>query len=76
MKILLATDGSEYSTRAAAFLTRLNLSLEDEISIFHALYWIPFMYDKEFYYDTLKEIKRDLAPKIIDSALEILKHQY
>lgn len=73
MKILLATDGSEYSARAAKFLTRLNLSPDDEIAVFHALYWIPFLYDKEFYYDTLREIKKDIAPKIIDSALDILK---
>lgn len=73
MKILLATDGSEYSERAARFLTCLNLSADDEITIFHAVYWIPFLYDKESYYDTLMEIKKDIAPKIIDSSLDILK---
>jgi nucleotide-binding universal stress UspA family protein len=73
MKILLATDGSEYSKRAAEFLTSLNLSSNDEITIFHAVYWIPFLYDKESYYETLKEIKKDIAPKIIDSVLDILK---
>ncbi len=73
MKILLATDGSEYSKGAARFLRSMNLSAEDEITIFHALYWIPFLYDRESYYDTLKEIKRDIAPRIIDSVSEILK---
>jgi nucleotide-binding universal stress UspA family protein len=73
MKILLATDGSEYSERAAKFLTCLNLSSIDEIIIYHTVHWIPFPYDKDFYYDTLKEIKKDIAPKIIDSALDILK---
>jgi nucleotide-binding universal stress UspA family protein len=73
MKILLATDGSEYSKGAARFLRCLNLSAEDEITIFHALYWIPFLYDRESYYGTLKEIKKDLAPRIIDSVSEILK---
>jgi nucleotide-binding universal stress UspA family protein len=73
MKILLATDGSEYSKRAAGFLTCLNLSSEDEIVIFHAVYWIPFLYNTESYYDTFKEIKEEIAPRIIDSALEILK---
>ena len=74
MKILLATDGSEYSKGAARFLRCLNLSAEDEITIFHALYWIPFLYDRESYYGTLKEIKKDIAPRIIDSVSEILKH--
>lgn len=73
MKILLATDGSEHSEGAARFLRRLNLSPEDEITVFHALYWIPFLYDNESYLDTLKGIKKEIAPKIIDSVLEILK---
>lgn len=73
MKILLATDGSEYSEGAANFLTCLNLSPDDEVIILHALYWIPFLYDKESYYGTLREIKKEIAPRIIDSALKILK---
>jgi len=73
MKILLSTDGSEYSERAAKFLTRLNWSSDDNITVFHAAYWIPFRYDKEFYLGTLKEIKKELAPRILDSALDILK---
>jgi len=73
MKILLATDGSEYSKGAARFLRCLNFSAEDEITIFHALYWIPFLYDRESYYGMLKEIKKDIAPRIIDSVSEILK---
>lgn len=73
MKILLSTDGSEYSERAAKFLTRLNWSSDDNITVFHAAYWIPFRYDEEFYLGTLKEIKKELAPRIFDSALDILK---
>ena len=73
MKILLATDGSEYSEGATKLLTCLNLSSEDEITVFHAIYWIPFRYDQEFYYGTLKEIKKEIAPRIIDSALRILQ---
>jgi nucleotide-binding universal stress UspA family protein len=72
MKILLATDGSEYSEGAAGFLRCLNLSLRDEITVFHALYWIPFLYDKDSYYGTLKEIKQEIAPRIIDSVLKLL----
>lgn len=73
MKILLATDGSECSERAAKFLTRMNWSPDDAITVFHALYAVPFQYDEKFHYDTLKAIKKDLAPRILDSALAILK---
>jgi len=73
MKILLATDGSEYSERAARFLRCLDFSPEDEIMVFHAVSWIPFLYDKESYFNTLKEIKKDISPRILDSALDILK---
>lgn len=73
MKILLATDGSEYSEGAARFLTCLNLSQDDEITIFHAVSWVPFLYDEESYYSSFKEIKKELAPRILDSAADILK---
>jgi nucleotide-binding universal stress UspA family protein len=73
MKILLATDGSEYSESTVQFLTRINWSRDDSITVFHAIYAIPFRYDEQFYFDTLKTIKKDLAPKILDSALSILK---
>jgi len=73
MKILLATDGSGYSKGAAKFLTCLKLTPQDEITIFHAVYWIPFLYDAESYIETFKEIKQELAPKIVDSIMDILK---
>ena len=73
MKILLATDGSEYSERAVKFLTGMNWSPEDSITVFHAVYAVPFQYDEKFHYDTLKAIKKDLAPRILDSALAVLK---
>jgi nucleotide-binding universal stress UspA family protein len=88
VKILLATDGSEFSEGAAKFLTSLNLSSEDEITIFHALYWPPSIhpshvwfsqkwYDKEYnevsYHNAIMEIKKEIAPRIIDSAYKILQ---
>ena len=73
MKILLATDGSEYSESTAKFLTRIDWSRDDSITVFHAIYAIPFRYDEQFYFNTLKTIKKDIAPKILDSALTILK---
>ena len=74
MKILLATDGSQYSELAARFLTCLNLSSDDEITVFHAAFWVPPQYiDAKFYFDTIKEMKKEIAPRILDSALDILK---
>jgi len=73
LKILLATDGSECSEGAARFLTCLDLTTDDEITVFHAVSWVPFLYDRESYIETLKEIRKEIAPKILDSALETLR---
>ncbi|MDA8085366.1 MAG: universal stress protein [Nitrospiraceae bacterium] len=72
MKILLAVDGSKYSEGAAGFLTFLNLSEDDEITVFHALYWSRFLYDEKSYREAIKEIKRLFVPRVLDSALSIL----
>ena len=72
MKILLATDGSEYSEEAAEAVSCMNLKAEDEVMLVHVVSWIPFRYDEESYYESLKEIKRAVAPKIIDSAISVL----
>jgi nucleotide-binding universal stress UspA family protein len=72
MKILLATDGSEYSKRAAEFLTRINWSPDDSIKVFHAIYAIPFRYDEKFHFSTLKAIKKDIAPRVLDAAVDAL----
>jgi len=73
MRILLATDGSEYSENAARFLTRINWSPQDEITVFHAIYALPFPDDRKFHFDTLQSVKKELAPRILDSAVAILK---
>jgi nucleotide-binding universal stress UspA family protein len=73
MKILLATDGSEYSESAAQFLAHVQWSPDDSITVFHAIYAVPFQEDEKFHFDTLKSIKVNIAPRIIDSALAILK---
>ncbi len=73
MRILLAVDGSEYSGLAARFLTSLDLSADDEITVFHAMFWYPLYYEREYYCETLKEIKKEIAPKIIDAVLDVLK---
>lgn len=73
MKVLLATDGSASSVSAAAFLTRFAWSPDDSITVFHAIYAIPFHYDENFYLATLQSIKKECAPRVIDSAVAILK---
>jgi nucleotide-binding universal stress UspA family protein len=73
MKILLATDGSEYSKCAAEFLTRMNWSPDDSIKVFHAIYAIPFRYDEKFHFSTLKAIKKDIAPRVLDSMVNVLR---
>jgi len=73
MKILLATDGSEYSETATKFLTRLNLSANDAITIFHVISDDPFEDKEDYYYSKIKKIKHLIAPKIVDSAMNILK---
>jgi len=73
MKILLPTDGSEYSETAAKFLKKLNLSHDDEITVLHIISDDPFEDDKDYYYARIKEIKQSIAPKILDLTLNILK---
>jgi nucleotide-binding universal stress UspA family protein len=73
MKILLATDGSKYSEEAAKFLTRLNLSQGDEIAVIHALNWTHLMSEWELMYGDLKEIRDEIAPRILDTAVNILE---
>ena len=73
MKILLPTDGSEYSETAAKFLKRLNLSENDEITILHVISEDPFQDKEDYYYARIKEIKQGIAPKILDSSMNILK---
>ncbi len=73
MRVLLATDGSEYSDIAAKFLSRINWSPHDVITVFHAIYALPFPEDRQFYFHTLATMKKDIAPKIMDSAVAALQ---
>ena len=73
MKLLLPTDGSEYSEGAAHFLTHLAFTPDDEVTVLHVINWVPFRDDVESYYASLKHIKQDIAPKILDSTVDILK---
>jgi len=73
MKLLLPTDGSDYSEGAARFLAQLALTWDDEITVLHVISWVPFQDDVDSHYASLKQIKQDIAPKILDSAMNILK---
>jgi len=74
MKILLATDGSKYSELVARFLACLNLSSDDEITVLHVVCWTPsYSITEKFYTETVKKMKDESIPRVIDSALHILK---
>ncbi|HET6514539.1 MAG TPA: universal stress protein [Thermodesulfovibrionales bacterium] len=73
MKILFATDGSDYSRAAARFLARFPFAADDEITVLHAISWVPFKDDKESHYAGLKRVKQEIAPRILDEAVTILK---
>ena len=70
MKILLATDGSEYSETAAKFLTLFNFSSEDIVTLFHVVSEIP--YEDEYSKQILHAIKR-VSPKILRSCEDALR---
>lgn len=73
MRVLFATDGSAYSETAAHFLTRFNWTPQDTITVFHAVYAPPFPDDHAFHADLLASIKKELAPRILDTATAALK---
>ena len=70
MKILLATDGSEYSETAAKFLTLFNFSSQDSITLFHVVSEIP--YEDEYSKQILHVIKR-VSPKILKCCEDALR---
>ncbi|RJQ54852.1 MAG: universal stress protein [Nitrospiraceae bacterium] len=73
MKILLATDGSEYSEAAARFLKRFTLTKEDEILILYAINVLPVFSELEAFYVDFGEIRKEVAPRILGAAADILK---
>ena len=73
MKIIFATDGSEYAEGAAEFLKNFKFSINDEIIILYVISIVPFKDDRASYYASLQNIKQQIAPKILDSAVNKLK---
>ncbi len=73
MKILFATDGSEYSEKAARFLSKFNFSPSDEIHVLHAINWIPVTTGWESLYEDFRKIKEEVVPHILDATANALK---
>ncbi|MBI5409949.1 MAG: universal stress protein [Nitrospirae bacterium] len=73
MKVLLATDGSEFSEGAARFLTRFDFSPDDEIHILYAVNWMPVMSEWESIYVDFEAIRDEIAPRILEPAADLLK---
>src|SRR5271157_2263201 len=73
MRVLLATDGSEDADRAAAFLTSLPLTQDDEILVLHVISPVPVYDQKEAIFIDFKELKQDIATRIVDETVTILK---
>jgi nucleotide-binding universal stress UspA family protein len=70
MRILLATDGSEYSEDSAKFLTRFGLTPDDQVIVLHVIGEIPFEDD---YKAQIRHVIKRVAPKILSAAADILK---
>jgi len=73
MKILLATDGSDYSDGAARFLSRFDFVQSDEILVLHVIPGVPFPHSGGPYNAALMQIAEELAPRIIDATVGLLK---
>lgn len=73
MKVLLATDGSEWSEGAARFLAQFDFSALDRITVLHVVPGIPFPDSREPYHAALRQIGEEIAPAIIDAAARHLK---
>ncbi len=73
MKFLVACDGQRHSLEAARFLTRFNLSGSDEIRLLHVINFVPLLHEVEDYSEVIYNLKQEVAPKILDEAMEIVK---
>jgi nucleotide-binding universal stress UspA family protein len=74
MKIVFATDGSEFSEGAAGFLAALDFSPDDEIIILHAIGSVPFQDDRQSYEAAIRQFKEKTGAKILDAAVNTLRN--
>ena len=73
MKILLATDGSDFSLGAAHFLSRFGCSSDDKITVLYVISGAPLSDEDGPHYADLMQIKKGIAPKILDATVAELK---
>ena len=73
MKILLATDGSDYSDGAARFLARFDFAQTDEITVLHVIPGVPFPHSSGPYNAAMVQLGEELAPKIVYETAVLLK---
>lgn len=73
MRVLLATDGSESADRAATFLASLPLTQTDDIIVLHAINPFPVYNEKETIFINFRELKQNIAARILDETVAILK---
>lgn len=72
MHIMLMTDGSACAEGAAGFLAGFNFSSQDEITVIHAIQDVPFD-NRDSYYAGLKQVREEIAPRILDLTTDKLK---
>ena len=65
MKLLLTVAGSKYSEWVCEFITRFNWLPYDALTVILAIFWMPFGQNQAAYLTTLKEIKKEIAPRIM-----------
>ena len=74
MRIVLATDGSEFSEGAAGFLAALDLLPDDEIIVIHAVSSVHFQDSRQSYEAAIRRFKEEAGAKILDSAVAALRN--
>lgn len=70
MKMLFATDGSEYSEEAARLIAGLSFSKGDEIAVLHVIGEIPY---EDESLTKFTAVKKTIGKKILKSAMETLE---
>lgn len=73
MKILLATDGSEWSEGAAKFTTRFDFTHADEIIVLHVAPGGASEKGRETADSALTRLGEEIAPGIVDAMARYLK---
>ena len=73
MRIMVAVDGQEHSLEAARFLNHLELTQHDEIRLLHVINFVSLLHEIQNYSEVIYTIKQEIAPKILDEAVEALK---